>query len=159
MCLFSDLERNYEKDSIWQVNFLGNIDFWKVSCYTRHDWVVTHVLTLLFVLTTFKHNMLKTDMYTYITITRGKWYKKHRFRELLKVIDISITQSSRRCSFCYLGNWRSYSHGKITFFYSNTMSFVILYKTFLSNDYTPIDYCTLCFYGAYINTGISDSID
>lgn len=60
--------------------------------------------------------MLKTDMHTYITITRGKWYKKHRFRELLKVIDISITQSSRRCSFCYFGNWRSYSRGKITFF-------------------------------------------
>ena len=48
---------------------------------------------------------------------------------------------------------------KSLFFYSNTMSFVILYKVFLSNDYTPIDYCTLCFYGAYINTGISDSID
>lgn len=48
---------------------------------------------------------------------------------------------------------------KSLFFYSNTMSFVILYKVFLSNDYTPIDYCTLCFYDAYINTGISDSID
>lgn len=51
--------------------------------------------------------MLRTDIDTYITITRGNGYKKHRFRELLKVIDISITQSSRRCSFCYLGNLRS----------------------------------------------------
>ena len=30
--------------------------------------------------------MLKTDIHTYITITRGKWYKNHRFRELSLLI-------------------------------------------------------------------------